>query len=54
MAERFVRTPLGPFRLEEDSGALAALEPVDRLPGGITFGGASTDLLFSAEKALLA
>ena len=54
MAERFVRTPLGPFRLEEDSGALAALEPVDRLPGGITFGGASTDLLLSAEKALLA
>ena len=54
MAERFVRTVLGPFKLEEDSGALAALEPVDRLPEGKAFGGASTDLLAHTEKALLA
>ena len=54
MAERFIRTPLGPFQLEEDSGALTALEPVDRLPEGKAFGGASTDLLVHTEKALLA
>lgn len=54
MAERFVRTVLGPFRLEEDAGALTALEPVDRLPEGKAFGGASTDFLLTAEKALCA
>lgn len=54
MTERFVRTVLGPFRLEEDKGALTALEPVDRLPEGQSFGGASTDLLLAAEKALCA
>lgn len=54
MAERFIRTPLGPLRLEEDSGALAALEPVDRLPEGKAFGGASTELLLHTEKTLLA
>lgn len=54
MTERFVRTPLGPFRLEEAAGALTALEPVDRLPEGKAFGGASTDLLAHTEQALLA
>lgn len=54
MTERFVRTVLGPFRLEEDAGALTALEPVDRFPEGKAFGGASTDLLLAAEKALCA
>lgn len=54
MTERFVRTVLGPFRLEEDKGALTALEPVDRLPEGQSFGSASTDLLLAAEKALCA
>ena len=54
MTERFVRTVLGPFRLEEDAGALTALEPVDVLPEGKAFGGASSDLLLTAEKALQA
>lgn len=54
MAERFVKTPIGPFRLEAKAECLTALEPVDRYPNTATGceGTSSTPISNPDEKFL--